>query len=353
MNSLMRGTVSDGLFRHAQQVSADSKMCTAQSINLIKGKAMKFANGLYSVLAGAAILTAQAASAADAVEAQKTASYSLLPNAYGTIDVRHYDLRVNNADESKSKNPGVQSRLVVGSPFMNDKLDVSAIMAVTAKPATEKFKQRRPEINAKYTLVSGDLGEISPELQILTPHEGSATDAGPGLFAQLKAPDMDAGAFGKVFANVTGEWTTHLASRTADATVENESTKSASELGLVEQADGSTTRTDGKQDLDFNAEYMATVGTKIGAFGVTLAQFLDQNYDPRYTATDDGIQVSRPVKTSTTEMVKVSYKVSDKTTVSNENYFQQGGVFESTHIDYDANKGLPGFSNIAKVTYAF
>lgn len=309
---------------------------------------MKLTTALYSLMIGGALASATAASAEE-VEAQKVASPSLLPNFHGSIDLRHYKL-VEKTENGDKENPGVQSRLIAGSTFMNDKLDVTGIMAVTAKPATEKIKQRRPEIDISYSLYSNDYVELSPELQIVTPHEGSATDGSPGLMASLKAPAADLG-FGKLSASLSGEWLTKFSSRASDATVDVETGKDLKELGLVEGDEGPT-KTNGKQDLDFAAEYIASINLSSGKMSVDLSQWLDQIYNPRYTATDDGIEVSRPVKSSTTQRLKLAYKITDKTTLSNEVYLQQGGVFESEFKGYDDNKGLPAVSNVAKIAYS-
>ena len=309
---------------------------------------MKLTKALCSLMIGGALASAQSASAEE-VQAQKVASPSLLPGFHGSIDARHYMFKEKTENGDK-ENPGVQSRLIMGSTFMNDKLDVIGIMAVTAKPATEKISQRRPEINITYSLFGNDNVDLGAGLQILTPHQGSATDGSPGITAALKASPMDLG-FAKLNMGLSGEWVSKLSSRAADAPVDVETNKSLSELGLVEGEEGPA-KTNGKEDLDAAAEYIANVNLSSGKLSLDVSQWLDQVYNPRYTATDDGIEVSRPVKSSTTQRIKVAYKITDKATLSNEVYLQQGGVFEREFKGYDDNKGLPAVSNVAKVAYS-
>lgn len=310
-------------------------------MSLKKAVVSTFVGGLFAGVAASA--------SAQQVESQKSAAASLLPNAYGSIDLRQYSFKELNEGAGDKNSPAIQSRLIVGSTFMDGKLDIDGVFAVTAKPQTEKYNQRNPQFDAKYAAVEGTYGEISPILTVYSAHQGSPLQAYPDLYAQVKYPIEL--SIGTLTPALSGEWNARFMSAQTDAKVYNESSKTTQELGLTEDKDKDPVRP--QQDLNYAAEYVASIALSAGKFGVTLYQFMDQLYYPRYTANDeDGtLETSRPVKTSVTEGLKVSYKITDKATLSNEVYSQQGGVYETQFEGYDDNKGLPAFSNIAKITY--
>lgn len=309
---------------------------------------MSLKKAVVSTFVGVALAGAAASASAQQVESGKTAQYSLLPNFHGSVDLRQYSFKSMSEKDGDKRLPAVQSRAILGSSFMDGKLDVTGILAVTAKPQTEKLKQRNPQLDIKYTNLDTTHFEIDTILTVYSAHETSPMQAYPDLYAETRYPaDL---AIGKLTATLSGEWNVRFITAQQDSTIENESGRPASELGLTVNAEGDATRP--KEDLDAAAQYVGSMSLATGKFVLTASQFLDQVYNPRYVAGADGsVEVSRPVKTSVTEGFKVAYKITDKTTVSNETYLQQGGVFESQFDGADDNKGLYAFSNIAKIAY--
>lgn len=115
------------------------------------------------------------AQAPASVEASKSAPLqSILPNAYGKVDVRHYFHRKTlGADNKLTYDPMFQPRLVLGSKFFEGRLDSQVIFGAENKTGTAHnsatMGDKGTRIENEFTVYKNDYVSFIPLLYIQLP----------------------------------------------------------------------------------------------------------------------------------------------------------------------------------------
>ena len=273
---------------------------------------MKISKAMFAVIAGAAI--SSAALGQEAVQAEKQAPIQkLLPDAYGSVQVRHVTLRTMENDEQVADTPYLQVRPTIGTTLFDGKVDTSFTFRYNKKADTSRIS-KSSTYNITTIDIVGDesaslkaygLTYVAGEDSFSSSDLGLTADAakaiGPVKFSAFINPTVsfNSGKNAKEDKVTAADKTNGLTLTEADTTVEKE------HPGIWNYTGASAKYTIGATGL--------SVGT-----GLTHGQNWEEKLaivqveDGTTRRSSDGYQY----RSNTIANVNVGYKISDKTSVS-------------------------------------
>lgn len=278
---------------------------------------MKISKAIFAVIAGATI--SGAAFGEEAVVAEKQAAIKkILPDAYGSVEVRHSTVRSMDGDKVANDVPTMSVRPTIGTSLFDGAVDTAFTFRYNKKAETTRVYKTPSYNETTWTLIGNDAAKL--QLYSLTYLAGSDSystsdlglnaDAAKSFdivggslklstymnpTATMNSGKNAAGADNKVTA---ADKTDGLSLTETDTTVEKESPGIWNTTGIAAK-------------YSINAVSGLAVGTGVD-FGQNWEEKLAvKEVDGDLRETNDGYQY----RSTTMSKVNVSYKLNDKTTV--------------------------------------
>jgi hypothetical protein len=272
---------------------------------------MKISKAMFAVIAGTAI--SSAALGQEAVQAEKQAAIKkILPDAYGSVEVRHSTLRVMEKDEQVSDAPALSVRPTLGTTLFDGKVDTAFTFRYNKKPDTTRVGKSPTYNETTIGLISNDIASLKAYGLVNVAGEDSFSNADLGFMAEAAksfGPVKITSYLNPTFTLNSGKNAKNDKVTAADKTNGLTLTKADTE---VEREDPSISNSAG-----IGARYsIGSTGLSLGT-GIDFGQVWEQKLaivqveDGTTRRSADGYKY----RSSTMSKVSVSYKISDKTSV--------------------------------------
>jgi hypothetical protein len=272
---------------------------------------MKISKAMFAVIAGTAI--SSAALGQEAVQAEKQAAIKkILPDAYGSVEVRHSTTRVMEKDKQVSDSPVLSVRPTLGTTLFDGNVDTSFTFRYNKKPDTSRIGKSSTYNETTVALIGNDAASLKAYALTYVAGEDSFSTSDLGLIGEA------AKSFGPL-----------KISSYINPTVSFNSGKNAKndKVTAADKTNGLTlTETDTKIEKEnpgiWNSAGISAKYT-IGSTGLAVGTGLDfgQNWEEKLAIvqvedgttrrSSDGYQY----RSSTLTKLNVSYKLSDKTSM--------------------------------------
>jgi hypothetical protein len=274
---------------------------------------MKISKAMFAVIAGAAI--SSAAHGQEAVQAEKQAAIKkILPDAYGSVEVRHSTTRVMEKDEQVADAPTLQVRPTLGTTLFDGKVDTAFTFRYIKKPETSRISKSSTYNETTVAIIGNDLASLKAYGLTYVAGEDSFSTSDLGFLAEA------AKAYGPLKISAYMNPVASFNSRKNALDDKNKVTAADKTPGL------SLTDSDKKVEKEqpgIGNSAGISASYKIGTTGLALGTGLDfgQAWEEKLAIVEvedgttrrssDGYQY----RSSTMSKVNVSYKLSDKTSV--------------------------------------
>jgi hypothetical protein len=299
-------------------------------LNLNKEIAMKN----FMLIGVLAAFSSVAALGAEVTAEKKAPGFdSLIKPTSANVQYRHfYDVRVNNQDFS-AVIPSAQVRSNLGFSLLNGALDTTLILGATKETGTQAVTQRRPQIWTETSVLDGENLSIAAYLDMRTPMGASPTNIELGLNPNYSKTiaETKAGTFSMA---ISGYFDAIMSSQAKDATFTNSDVDgTAKQLGLVAVGEDGKKKIQGAQkdpsydgDVELMLQYKpTTVSSKLT---VGVGTEWNRHWDPKYELNaQDVVETSFEASTTMMTRLSVSYKASDKMSVSNNTWHNYRGMY--------------------------
>jgi hypothetical protein len=272
---------------------------------------MKISKAMFAVIAGAAI--SSAAHGQDAVQAEKQAAIKkILPDAYGSVEVRHSTTRVMEKDEQVADAPVLSVRPTFGTTLFDGNVDTSFTFRYNKKADTSRIGKSSTYNETTIGLLGNETATLKAYGLTYVAGEDSFSTSDLGFLGEA------AKSFGAI------KISTYI-----NPTVSFNSGKNAAKdkVTAADKTQGLTlTETDTKIEKEnpgiWNSAGVSAKYT-IGATGLAVGTGLDfgQNWEEKIAIiqvedgttrrSSDGYQY----RSATLTKLNVSYKLSDKTSM--------------------------------------
>jgi hypothetical protein len=307
---------------------------------------MKFSKVLFAVIASSSV--AGVAFGEEAVQAEKKAPIQqLLPNAYGSVEVRHSTLRKMEGDKLVDDSPSLSVRPSIGSTFFDGKLDSYFTLRYSKKPDSVRINKSFTDNETFLTLVKNDIGAIKGYAYTVMAGEDSFADTSLGLYADAaKSLDIVGGSLKlSAYSNPTAGYKSGKQAAADKAPAADRTSLSLKEDDTkVEQQDPSIGHTFG------GGVRYAPAAVKGLSFGPSVD--FGQAWTPKYemVETTDGNAKQQlngyATRSATMTRLVVSYKLSDATTLTSQirgltaGYWEEGVSVSKPEeaLGYGANR---------------
>lgn len=282
---------------------------------------MKFSKGIVALVTGFAFAgLAQAQDATTSAE-KKAPALTLLPTAYGSLEMRHKSIRSMENDVVVNDRITLQARPTVGATFFDGKLDVS-FTGIFQRDNDTTIVKRSDIYQENYlTIVEGSAGF----LKLYTYTDGIATEAGDFKTSDVMAyyssdekfkATTGIGEIGILVEEYLGpQFTSGKGKQTSK--VRNLEVGQGATYGLKGDANDEMT----KRDPDLNSIAVALPYIKPAILpALKLSAGFEQytTWAANYKAKGEDIEQDGYSRSGfTVNRVTASYKISDKVTVAN------------------------------------
>ncbi len=272
---------------------------------------MKISKAVFAIIAGAAI--SSAAHGQEAVTAEKQAAIKkILPDAYGSVEVRHSTLRVMEKDEQVADSPVLSVRPTLGTTLFDGSVDTSFTFRYNKKADTSRIGKSSTYNSTTIDIVGNDIANLKAYSLTYVAGEDSFSTSDLGFIGEA------AKAVGPV------KFSSYL-----NPTVSFNSGKNSpkDKVTAADKTQGLTlTEADTKVEKEhpgiWNAAGVSAKYT-IGATGLAVGTGLDfgQNWEEKLAIVqvEDGTtrRSSDGYKYRSSTLIKLntSYKLSDKTSI--------------------------------------
>jgi hypothetical protein len=258
---------------------------------------------------------------------------SLIKPTSANVQYRHfYDVSVDNQDVSAVV-PSGQVRSNLGFSLLDGAVDTTLILGATKATGTQAITQRRPQIWAQTNVLDGEKLSVAAYLDLRTPMGASPTNIELGLNPYYSSTIAETKA-GTVSVAVSGYFDAIMSSQAKDATFTNSDVdETAKQLGLVAVGEDGAKKIKGAQkdpSYDGDVELMLNYKPTIMASKLTVGMGTEWNrhWNPKYTLNaEDIVETSFEAETTMMTRLSVSYKASDKMSVSNNTWHNYRGLY--------------------------
>lgn len=309
---------------------------------------MKVSKAIFAVIAGTAI--SGAAFGQEAVQAEKQAPIKkVLPDAYGSVEVRHSTVRSMDGDKVVNDVPTMSVRPTLGTTLFDGAVDTAFTFRYNKKAETTRIYKTASYNETSWTLIGNDTAKF--QLYALTYLAGadsySTSDLGFNADA-AKSFDIVGGAL-KLSAYINPTATMNSGKNAAGAENKVTAADRTSGLALTETETSVEKESPGIWNTTgIAAKYSiaAVSGLAVGT-GVDFGQNWEEKLaieevDSDLREVNDGYKY----RSSTLSKVNVSYKLNDKTTLIGQvrgltsGFYAQGINTDRKDevLGYDANR---------------
>lgn len=279
---------------------------------------MKFSKVLFAVIASSSV--AGVAFGEEAVQAEKKAPVQqLLPNSYGSVEVRHSTLRKMEGDKLVDDSPSLSVRPTLGSSFFDGKLDTAFTLRYSKKPDSIRINKSLTDNETTLTLIGNDIGSIKGYAYTELDGEDSFTNTSLGLYADAaKSLDIVGGSLKlSAYSNPTAGYKSGKQAAADKVTAADRTSLALTEADTkVEQQDPSIAHSFGGGVRYAPA---AVKGLSVGP-SVDFGQVWNPKYEMVETTDGNAKQNLNGYETRSATMTRlvVSYKLSDATTLTSQ-----------------------------------
>lgn len=311
---------------------------------------MKVSIGIFSLMAAAALSGVAMAQDQAAVSAEKQAPIkSVLPGAYGSVEMRHSTLREVDAEDKKvGDNSSLNIRPTLGTTLFNDKVDTAFTWAFQKKTDTTALKKTWFYNETQVKVLDGNVNGKTPYYfgpyaftSFLERGGEGFSYSDIGLYGEITTDlAIPSGAISIMgYTNPLAELNSKRNSSENQVLVENRTSRSDSELGLTTNDDGDAQIEQRDPTLinytggSVKYKPAAVAGFSTG-FGVDLIQI----WKPKYQTVESSDGDTRTElngydsKALSVNKFILGYKINDKLSVTNSVRQYVGGL-EQRGID--------------------
>jgi hypothetical protein len=325
---------------------------------------MRISKAIFVLVSG--LSAAGIASAQDqaAVSAEKqTGIKTIIPGAYGNIEMRHTTLRVMDSDNKVVNDvPSLQARPTLGATFYDGAVD-SAFTWVFRKRADTTVVERYYLMNVtQIKAIDGKYGNIGPYFETYQKNGQSFDESYIGLYGELnKDVELTAGKLSfNGYSQPVGLFNDGKTANSEDYQVSPRNETSQEKLALTDDDNGETIPQRDPSIFHFYGASAKFAPTVLKGFSVKGSIDLLHRYDPKYVTkeTDDGEPRTEldgyAVSALTMNRVILGYKINDTLSLNNQIRHYMGGIYgssiDSTHADKTKQVGNYRWENRLQLT---
>lgn len=310
----------------------------------------------HSVLAAAAFTVAGSALAAEtaAVSAEaKAPLQTVLPNSYGSAELRHtLSERVDPTTGESNQVPSVSLRPTIGSTFFDSKLDTNFTWIFTKKAESAKIEKNSVGFYNEtiYTAFQNDYVKLYPYLYAEQNNLGNnfgLAQVGPhadfNYAAKLSAGTLTfSGSLAPSVELFSPEYNS-----SKKVTVKNGTGRPDDQFSLTAVAEGQepTTETEQKDPSFVNATSadVKFAPAALAGFSVAAGATYDQSWTPTYVGKDKEGDVvveqdAYAVSSTVTNKLTLSYELNKTLTLVNQARYTVNGFYASNYENLDASR---------------
>lgn len=268
-------------------------------------------------IAGAAVAQGQDA----AVTAEKQAPIkSILPGAYGKIELRHSVARRMEGQDVTNDIPKLDIRPTLGSTFFNDRVDTSFTWIFRKTADTAKVSKLVLFNETKWNVVQGKYGDIGPYAVTYQSNDQSFSESYVGFDANLKRDVAIAGGT-LAFSGYMEPLAVIRSGKSSAESKVNVRNDTGNDSFSLDNSGATDVEQRDPTIWNYSAVDTRFKPDAVEGFYVGLGVELAQKWDPKYSAKivdgetrveNDGYATSAV----TTNVFRLGYKVSDAVTVA-------------------------------------
>ncbi len=312
---------------------------------------MKFSKAIFVLVSGLSL--AGVAAAEDqpaAVTAEKAAPIkSILPGAYGNVEVRHSTLRLVDTDGKKVNDiPALSVRPTLGTTLFDDKVDTAFTWVFKKAPDTNKITKSYLVNITQWKVLDGAIGNIGPYSEVYQANGASFNDALIGLSGELNKDFALPGATIALngYWNPVAEYMDGHTNGGKDNQVATRNETSQEKLFLTGSTDDADANKVQQRDPNLLNQYGASAKYKpeaVKGLSLGLGSDIINKFHPKYTTKETASGEPRTEQdgyaTSGLSITKimVGYKLSDKVSLTGQFRQYTGGTYakaiDSSHPD--------------------
>ncbi len=325
---------------------------------------MKFSKAIFVLVSSLSVAGVATAQDQAAVSAEKQSGIkTILPGAYGNIEMRHSTLRVMDEDNKVVNDvPSLTARPTLGSTFFNEKVDTAFTWVFRKKPDTTVVERYYLMNVTQIKAIDGKYGNIGPYFETYQKNGQSFEESYIGLYGELNK-DLELAA-GKVSFNGYSQPVglfrdAHSANLEANQ-IEPRNETSQETLSLTDDENGATIQQRDPSVFHFYGASAKFAPAAVKGFSVKGSVDLLNRYDPKYVTkeTDDGDARTEldgyAVSGLTLNRIILGYKISDTLSVANQFRQYIGGIYgqsiDAQHADKTGQVGNYRFENRLQLT---
>lgn len=325
---------------------------------------MKFSKAIFVLVSGLSVAGVASAQDQAAVSAEKQAGIkTILPGAYGNLELRHSTLRQMDSDNKVVNDvPALTARPTLGSTFLNEKVDTAFTWVFKKAPdstaVTRSYLMNVTQVKA----LDGKYGNIGPYFETYQKNGQSFDESYVGLYGELNK-DIELAA-GKIslngYSQPVGLLRDAHAANLEDNQVTPRNETSQDTLSLTDDEKPETIPQRDPSIFHFYGANVKFAPAAVKGFSVKGAVDLLSRYNPKYVTKEtadgeartelDGYEVTG----LTLNRLILGYKINDTFTVANQFRQYIGGIYgqsiDTTHEDRTGQVGKNRFENRLQLT---
>jgi len=278
----------------------------------------------------------------------------VLPNFYSMMQLRQYTSVALDKNATQGTNVFGQARYILGSTFMNGKMDANVTFGVVKNTQTNLVVQRRTYLWMSYSALTLSNLAVTPYADIRLPIRGSGTAAKLGM--NFAAKKMISTGFGMIKLRMGADVVSHLNSRQSQSTVKGLTDEDKVRFSLTgdeqDQVDTAAAPITTEYDLSIFVGDVA----KVKGLALRFSAYVDRNFaanmEKAVVGGEEKITMTGySAKNTAFNLYKIGYTARNGVSIENETYQNFNGVYEFRVNGSDA--AVPDqarWTNIIKVT---